>query len=148
MSNSRSKAPYYAAALAGAAHAFAAVFLWTFLAVSNPIIDWLLDSLARKGHEVTYRLAIYSHDLIVNVMLALPFAVFIAFLTPRRSWSYLWVALTVSVCLLNWSLLLDPGHFAIVLGLPSFYLGTLVMVLSLPLAFAAVIASGRISNAA
>lgn len=139
---------FFIAALIGAGHAFVAVFLWAFLAVDNPINDWLLEALDQQGHHVAYRVAIYGYDLAVNVLLAIPFVVVIAYLMPRRSWSYLWVALIVSLCLLNWSLFTDPENFATVLGFPSFYLGQLVMGISLPLGFAAVIKHGQIANAA
>lgn len=95
--------------------------------------------LARQGHEIAYRLAIYTHDLVVNILLALPFAVLITTFKPRRSWVYLWIALGSSTLLLEWTLLTDLEWLMNVLRMWSFYAGAAVMFISLPLAYIAVV---------
>ena len=134
---------YLVAALVGISHAVLISNFWGFFVPRNPINEWLLDLLARHGHETAYRLAIYTHDLIFNFLLALPFAFLVATLKPRYSWVYLWISFSASTLLLEWHLLTDPEWLMSVLRMWSFYAGTAVMLVSLPLAFSAVVTHQR-----
>ncbi len=148
MSEYNSKAPYFVAAVVGVLHAICLGAIWAVLAVEQPIVRSILDNYAGVWNESLLRIVIYLHDLIANILIAIPFAVLLALFKPTRSWRYLWVAAFVSILFVNAGLLIDPEWLTSVLRLPSFYIGTLVTAISLPIAFLTVSAAFRRASAA
>ena len=141
MSEFSSRVPYLSAAVVGAIHAAFAVAFWGYFPNHNPVFDWLIEVLAKQGHEIGFRIAVYALDLVVSVLIAIPFAILISTLNPKNEWKYLWVALAVFFCLLNWSAFVTPQDFVQVLKFWSYYIGTLVTVSSVPLAYYIVLAA-------
>src|SRR5688572_32379141 len=86
-----------AAAVVGAANFWCAIWVWDFYAVANPINTYLLDALARNGHSVAYRVSISVHDIVVNIVLALPFAVVFRVSQGLRHWRYVVIAAVAAV---------------------------------------------------
>jgi len=122
------------AAAVGFVYYWAAVEFWGIYAAGNPINDTLLDVLVRRGHNMAYRVIISVHDVILNVLLALPFAAVFRLLRAVRSWTHVGLAATVAVIVgygpTEWESLplLFRGWV--------FCFGFAMSALSLPLAFA------------
>lgn len=74
------------------AYYFVLAMFWGLFATYNPIFKWLLNTYAVTDPAL-FRLAVWSHDIVVNVLLALPFALLITKISPDRRWAY--VALAV-----------------------------------------------------
>jgi hypothetical protein len=131
----------------GAAHALILAVVWGVLAVRMPFVGWILDAYAGVWNEWLLKSVVYAHDLVINIIVAIPFACLIARLKPSQSWKFLWIAVAVSIVIVNWSVFANFEWFANVLKMWSFYLGTAVMIVALPLAFALVVATNRRTNA-
>ncbi len=142
------RVPYLVAAICGAFLAIFGVAFWGLYVLNHPINDWLLANFATKGKPLAYYLSIYSHDLAVNVVFALPFAYLLSRISPQKSWRYVWVALATAVVLQYWQLFVDPVGLNIILKAPSFYAGFFVSAVALPLAYFAVKKLRRKVNAA
>lgn len=107
----------------GAAYQWVAAAFWGYYVVINPMQDILV-----RGHGA----ATYAHDLVVNLLIATPFAAAFRFISALRSWSN--VAIAVGVALL---LTYGPslGSLAGLIDIPHFWAGVAHITLSLPLAF-------------
>src|SRR5262245_413624 len=124
-----------AAVTVGVAYIWAAVTFWGFYAETNPINGLLLDVLARNGHGVAYRVSISIHDVLVNIVLALPFAAVFRLTQGMCNWAYVAVAAATAIigtfaAFTNWEAL------PILLGSWGFWFGLGMTALSLPVAFA------------
>ena len=122
----------------GVAYIYILAQLFGRVLVRNPINQWLIEKLAKTGHDVGYNIAIYSHDFLVYLIVALPFAVVLSRLPPRNSWKYLLVALATSLVLQYWVPITDPSALIRLAELWQFYIGLGMSILGLPFAFAAV----------
>jgi len=122
----------------GVAYIYILAQLFGRVLVPNPVNLWLLEKLAKTGHEVEYKIAIYSHDFLIYVIVAVPFAVVLSRLPPKNSWKYLLVALATSLVLQYWAPITDPTALANLAKLWQFYVGLGISIVGLPLAFAAV----------
>ena len=138
MSEFIARVPYLFAVICGALLTFFGVAFWGLYVLNHPINNWLLANFATKGQPLAYYVSIYSHDLILNVLIALPFAYFLSKIPPQKSWRYVWVAVVTGVVLQYWRLFADPIGLNVVLKAPTFYAGVLVSIVALPLAFIAV----------
>ena len=108
---------------------------WGLLAVNNPVNDFLLDAFVRhERHLIAYRLAIYAHDVLVNLLLALPFAAAFRFLPTLHSWIYVALAAATAVIAIyaptDWEA--APSLFLSWI----FWVGVAMAALSLPITFA------------
>lgn len=112
----------------------------------NPINQWLLEYLAKAGHEVGYFVAIYAHDVLLYIIVAIPFALLLSRLPPKNEWKYLFVALATSLVVPNWILFAEPSRLAILAEHLPFYVGTVISILGLPIAFAIVTTLSRVAN--
>ncbi len=131
----------YAAAVAcGAVYIFVLAEVFGRLLVSNPVNRWLIEKLAKTGHEVEYNAAIYSHDLFVYVLIALPLAILLSLLPPRNNWKYLLAALATSIILQYWAPITDPSVLPHLGKHWRFYVGLGISLLGFPLAYSAVLA--------
>ena len=131
---------YSAAVACGAMYSYVLSEAFGRLLVPNPLNRWLIENLAKTGHEAAYYVAIYSHDLLIYVLIALLFALLIALLPPRNSWKYLSVALATSLLLQYWPAISDPWPWITLSKNWRFYVGLCISMLGLPLAFSAVMA--------
>lgn len=84
--------PWGLAVCVAIAYYFVIAMFWGLFAAYNPIFNWLLDTYA-VADPALFRLAVWIHDVTVNVLLALPFAFLFAKISPDRRWAY--VALAV-----------------------------------------------------
>lgn len=135
----------------GISAACGVAYVWvlsTFYAYSarSPINDWLINVLSRRGHETTYLIAITAHDLIVNVVFAVPFVIVVAWLRPRGIWQHLLVMWFAAVLLVNWPLVLDSGTLETMLRYGR--QGLILSIVPLPLTFLLVMFATRIGRAA
>ena len=148
MSKFIARVPYLVAAAYGALSAIIGVAFWGVYVLNHPINDWLIANFAAKGQPIVYYTSIYIHDLLINVILALPVAVLLSRIPPRNNWRYLSVALATAVVLQYWGLFVDPVGLNVVLKAWSFYAGLLVSTVALPLAYVAVTKLRHEANAA
>ena len=121
----------------GVAYIYILAQLFGRVLVRNPIHLWLLERLAKTGHEAEYKIAVYLHDFLIYFIVAVPFAVVLSRLPPINSWKYLHVALATSLVLQYWGPITDPAALANLAELWQFYVGLGISILGLPLAFAA-----------
>ena len=97
--------PYLSAGALGVLFAYVGLgILGTYYAYT-PVTLWLTSTFAVNLQTVAYWTAHYSHELGVNVLIALPFAYFLSRLRPERSWKYVWVALAVIFAIMLWRFL-------------------------------------------
>jgi hypothetical protein len=127
----------------GFVYAFVAVYFWSVYPNVNKLQDWLLDVLARQGHNVAYKLTIYSHDLAANILLALPFAYLVSLIPPKRSWRLLSTALATSLILVYWQNLVDPDSLVVLSRYWQFWLGIGIQIIALLAAFSIVLLFNR-----
>ena len=133
------KMPYIASGLCGVVYAVIGVAFWGVYPIISPVNDFLLAALIKGGRPTAYYLSIYSHDLAVNVLLAMPFALFISKIAPEGSWKYVWMALGTALVLQYWRLFADPVGLKLILSAWKFYAGLFLSAISLPLAFLIVV---------
>jgi glycopeptide antibiotics resistance protein len=131
--------PYIFSLIIGAFYAVVVSLFWGVYAVVNPLNDWLIEIFANQGRDTAYYFAIYSHDVIANILLALPFAFLISIIPPRRSWKLLGVALLTSLILLYWRIIFDFGSLFLLSKHWAFWTGLAMAIASPSLAFAAVV---------
>jgi hypothetical protein len=123
------------AALYGALFSFILGTVWGYYAANHPFNQWLIDSLLKNGYVVAYYGAIYTHDLLLNTIIALPFAYLIGRLQPRYSWLLLATGLMVAVSVVYWPALIRPRSALLVLPDWAGFVPLVVLVLSLPIGF-------------
>jgi hypothetical protein len=143
MTKYRTMFTYLFGAGCGIAYVYILAQLFGRVLVPNPINQWLIDKLARTGHEVEYKVAIYSHDFLIYFIVAVPFAVLLSRLPPKNNWKYLLVALATSLVIQYWGPITDLAVLTRLAGMWQFYVGLAMSTLSLPLAFAAVSAISK-----
>ena len=100
--------PYLSAVALGVLFAYVGLSIWGLYFAYVWVDLWLLTTLALNGHTVAYNIASYSHELVVTVLIALPFAYFLSRIRPERSWKYVWVALAVIFAVVLWRFLAAP----------------------------------------
>ena len=127
----------------GLVYIFMLAQVFGLLLVPNPINHWLTENLANTGHEVEYRIAVYAHDFLVYIIVAIPVAVVLARLRPINSWRYLLVALGASLMVQYWDLITDPAGLINLAKYWHFYVGLGISAFALPLTFAAVASVGK-----
>ena len=90
---------YLAAAASGIFYAFVLAEFFGQFAHVNPVNLWLIENVARAGHDVVYSALISVHDLLVYILIALPLAWMLAVLPPRNSWRYIAIFVATSFVL-------------------------------------------------
>lgn len=136
-----SSTKYLVAALIGAAYSWLAVAFWGRYVVNHPINDWLLGVFAKQGHNILYYASIYTHDVLVNVLLATPAAVALVALKDSNNWHCLLVAVAAAVVVGSWGM--ELSSLSLLFRSWGFWAGLAMSVFSLPIAFAAVRAFRR-----
>ena len=135
MSSVATKAPYLLAIACGALLAYLGTAFWGIYVVVNPINDWLIENLATQGRTLAYYLFAYSHDIIVSIIFAIPFAYLLSRIPPRYAWRYVWIAVVTALVLQYWRVFADPIGLKVILRAYSFYIGVLISTFTLPAAF-------------
>jgi hypothetical protein len=80
---------FFVALLIGATHAQLSSGFWGLYVIFNPINDYLINNLLiNNNYQTLYYTLIYSHDILVNSLLVLPFACLLFLLSPRGNWGY------------------------------------------------------------
>jgi len=124
-----------AAAGIGIVYYWVAVLVWGFLGANNPINEMLLDAFVRhERYIVTYRIIISLHDVVVNVLVALPFAAIFRWIPPLRNWTY--VLLGAATIVIATYASTNLQGLPLLLRSWNFWLGLAITALSLPVAFA------------
>lgn len=75
--------------LLGVSHGLAATYFWAWYVSGNAITDWLSVSLGQRGFNAAFLIAIYLHDLLVGLLVALPFAWGISKIKTGKGWTFL-----------------------------------------------------------
>ena len=134
---SRPEIPSFALA-AGCGALFAVVLgaIWGYYAANHPFNAWLIESLLKNGDVVAYYLTIYTHDFLLNTIIALPFAYLVGRLRPRFSWQLLASAVIVAVGVIYSPVLVQPRSVLFALSDWRGLVPLLILVGSLPIGFA------------
>jgi hypothetical protein len=135
-----------AATLSGVAYIYVLSLMFGHVLVPNPINQWLIEDLAKTGNELGYNVAIYTHDLLVYVVVAIPFAVMLSRLPPKNAWKYLLFALGASLLSQYWILIAEPSRLVTLVEHWQFFVGLGISMTGLPIAFALITAFHRDSG--
>ena len=124
------------AAAVGLAYHWVNVTLLGYYIGNSPINEMLLDALVRRGHLVAYRVLISIHDVVLYLLVALPFAAMFRFIPALRRWTYVAIAAAMPViavyALSDW----EEMPARLLLSSWRFWFGLSLVALSLPAAFA------------
>jgi len=86
--------PWIYAMVVGLTYYYVSRLFWDYLAHDLWHIEWLYDLLREQRiSSGTFRAVIHPHDILVNLLLAFPFAYLLSLIKPERKWWY--VALAV-----------------------------------------------------
>ena len=124
---------YLVAALVGAAYSWLAVAFWGRYVINNPINDWLLEVFAKQGHSALYYISIYTHDVLLNVLLATPAAVALIAFKGSNIWNCVLVAVVAAVIVGYWDM--ELSSLPLLFRSWGFWAGLGMSVFSLPIAF-------------
>lgn len=124
-----------AAAGIGILYHWVMVAVWGFLGASNPINDALLDMLMRREnrHVAAYWTLISTHDLLVHLLIALPFAATFRFVPALRNWTYVMLAAAAAFIAVYAST--ELASLPSLMTSWAFWLGAATVAFSLPVAF-------------
>lgn len=112
----------------GIAQATLLMLVWGYLAVSSPLLGWLLE-LGLRGAAL--RAVLFPIDFLTNVVLSLPVAWVLLSLRPARPWLFLAIAVAPYFLWLNLPLV---GSSTLAEFWPSFVPGWVQELLALPAA--------------
>jgi len=121
------------AAAIGALYSWIAVVFWGWYAAYGPLIMWLRNVLPPKEHHTLNLVVVNSHDAIVNVLLAAPFAAIALVWFRSKIWSCLLVAVLAALFVNLWGT--DLEGLSALSHNWQFWLGLVYAVGSLPIAF-------------
>jgi len=86
--------PWFYATVVGLAYYYVSRLFWDYVVLDLWHIEWLYDLLREQIiSSETFRAVIHPHDILVNLLLAFPFAYLLSLIKPDRKWWY--VALAV-----------------------------------------------------
>ena len=128
------------AAFLGAFYAWMSINFWGGYAATNPINEWLLHALAKPGQEASYLAAIYTHDVIVNVLLAAPVAAVLVTFRSLNNWPSVFTVVAFGVAVAFWDTNWSTSRL---LNSHGFWLGLGMSIWSLPIAFVGIRALKR-----
>ncbi len=81
-------------ALAGVIYFILLGYFWAYSPQYNPITNWLIDNLVNSAW---FRLLIYVHDVLLNIILSFPLALLVYTLRPKNYFLYLTISLLPSI---------------------------------------------------
>jgi hypothetical protein len=116
------------AILLGVVQCFFATYCWSHIAIHSPLIAWLMN-LGLRGQGI--RVAVWSIDFVINIVLSIPIAFALVKLRPRKLGLYLVLAVASAFIWSNMGLVGNP-YFAQFAG--TFVLAWIPELLALPIA--------------
>ena len=119
----------------GALYSGIAIIFWRAYD-GSPINEYLLNIVAMRENHVWSLVVLYTHDMVINLLLALPFSLIFLIVRGLNDWKYLSIALFSSMLLSLWSIVSSSV-------IPAFeeswvWFGIGLSYLSLPIAFSIV----------
>ena len=127
---------YLMAVLIGAAYSWFAVAFWGRYVINNPIYDWLLEVFVKQGRSALYFISIYTHDVLLNVLLATPAAIALIAFKDSNNLICVLVAVVAAVIVGYWGM--EMSSLSLLFRSWGFWAGLGMSVLSLPIAFATI----------
>ena len=67
---------------------------WAYYAIHNPLLSWAIENFLPE-HRTFFYILIYTHDVSVNILLALPVGFFFSKILPHKSWSCIFIATVI-----------------------------------------------------
>jgi hypothetical protein len=121
------------AAAVGISYSLTATAFWGWYVAHNPILEWLLDVMPPREYPSLHLMAVHSVDLIINVLLATPFAAILLIFVRSRVWLCLLVAVLTALLVNLWGT--DLGAFRTLSRHVGFWMGIGYVAASLPIGF-------------
>ncbi|MEM1175439.1 MAG: hypothetical protein AAGI27_11535 [Pseudomonadota bacterium] len=106
---------------------------WAIYPIDNPINHWLIKTYAENGHSVLYYLAVYAHDLIVHLMLALILAFVLVKVFGIRRWKPVLVVVACSQIPVFWGAVW--GNMGSVVAYWGFWVSLTIALSAIPAAY-------------
>ena len=134
--------PYLSAAALGAVFYFVGFPIWGIYYAYTPVNLWLISTFVVDWQPVAFNIATYSHQLVVQILIALPFAYFLSRIRPEKSWKYVSVALVVvfAIMLLRFvGFVTAPSEFETAMRVRAFLESTIVTMAALAVAYLIVV---------
>ena len=122
-----------AGALIGAFYWWVWAHFWGMHAADNSLDKWLLDINLHRNNLALFRLVIWSHDVVVNVLFAVPFASMFMLGARFNNWLCVTAAVLVANAAMYWGT--EWMNLSPLLGSWGFWAGLGMSLLSLPAAF-------------
>lgn len=91
---------------------------------------------ATQGHRTLYFIGIYTHDALLNVLLAMPAAVALIAFKGSNNWTCVLVAVLAAVMVGYWDV--ETSALPVLLHSWGFWTDLAMIVFSLPIAFVAI----------
>ena len=76
--------------------------MFGFYTDHSPVNAWLIELLVSDGHPMLYRVARTIHELIVNILIAAPFAATLISVERLNAWICAVAASIAAVVFINW----------------------------------------------
>lgn len=131
-----SSTKYVVAALIGMAYSWLAVAFWGRYVMNHPINDWLLEVFATRGHSTLYYISMYTHDMLLNVLLAAPAAFALIAFKESNNWTCVLVAVIAAVMVGYRDM--EMSSLSLLLRSWGFWAGLAMSMFSLPIAFSVI----------
>ena len=125
-------------AVIGLIYALYAGAFWNVFSASNPIEDWLVSEFLFNGNNAAYYTGHYLHELLINVVLAIPPAWALFRLNKDGAVAGLLVAVISALALAYWPY--DPELLGTIVDIWLLWPGVAISIFSLPLAYGLVLA--------
>jgi hypothetical protein len=120
-------------ALIGAFYWWVLIHAWGMHLADNPLNKWLLEMDFHRQHLTLYKAILYSHDVMINVLLAVPFASMFVLSDRLNNWPCLCVAVLVAnVATYHGT---DWTGSSLIVAHWGFWIGLGMSLLALPAAF-------------
>lgn len=112
-------------------------FVWGLYLGHSPFLTWMSHSVLLPGHKIAFYAVIYTHDVLVSIALAYPFAMLFAHIyRPTVGWRFIFIAALTIFIFGYWSVLTSGGAVAFFVDLaPQSIIGAMKLVGSLPIAY-------------
>lgn len=94
-----------ASILIGLLYVWLAAGFWNVYGDHNAIDNWLIEVLASDGYPMLFRIARLVHELLVNVLIAAPFAGMLISVKRLNAWVHVVAASIAAVVFINWGAL-------------------------------------------
>ena len=149
MRNAFARRPYLVAVVVGVLYSYLGSPISAIYNVANPLDRWFFSAFALKGETLFYYAAKYSHHLLVEALISLPFAYLLSRIAPQNSWKYVWVAVPVilAISLMHFFTTSIDLDFEVVQLARTVFVSNLTTVVAFILAYSVVKKLRRRANA-